>query len=72
MVMAEAASQMQIVETDRDQYLVKQEPYYRAVADEVENYQAAYQVRMPVMLKGPRVVASRVSSNTWPGSCRSR
>ena len=51
--MAEAASQMQIVETDREQYLVKQEPYYRAVADEVENYQAAYQVRMPVMLKGP-------------------
>jgi nitric oxide reductase NorQ protein len=51
--MTEAASQMQIVETDRDQYLVKQEPYYRTVADEVENYQAAYQVRMPVMLKGP-------------------
>jgi nitric oxide reductase NorQ protein len=51
--MANAASPMQIVETDRDQYLVNQEPYYRAVADEVENYQAAYQVRMPVMLKGP-------------------
>jgi nitric oxide reductase NorQ protein len=51
--MAEAASQMQIVETDREQYLVTEEPYYRAVADEVENYQAAYQVRMPVMLKGP-------------------
>jgi nitric oxide reductase NorQ protein len=44
---------MQIVETDRDQYLVKQEPYYRAVSDEVDNYEAAYQVRMPVMLKGP-------------------
>ena len=51
--MAEAASQMQIVETDREQYLVKAEPYYRATADEVDNYQAAYQVRMPVMLKGP-------------------
>lgn len=51
--MTEAASQMQIVETDRDQYLVRQEPYYRAVADEIQNYQAAYQVRMPMMLKGP-------------------
>jgi len=44
---------MQIVETDRDQYRVGQEPYYRPVADEVENYEAAYRVRMPVMLKGP-------------------
>jgi len=51
--MAEAASQMQIVETDREQYLVREEPFYRSVADEVTNYEAAYQVRMPVMLKGP-------------------
>lgn len=36
-----------------DQYLIKQEPYYRPVADEVELYSAAYQARMPVMLKGP-------------------
>jgi nitric oxide reductase NorQ protein len=34
-------------------YLVKREPYYRPVADEVELYQAAYSVRMPMMLKGP-------------------
>src|SRR6056300_859621 len=51
--MVNAASQMQIVETDRDQYLVREEPYYRTVADEVDNYEAAYRVRMPVMLKGP-------------------
>ena len=51
--MSNFASQMQIVETDRDQYRVGQEPYYRPVADEVENYEAAYRVRMPVMLKGP-------------------
>lgn len=51
--MANSVGQMQIVESDRDQYLVKKEPYYRAVADEVENYRAAYRVRMPVMLKGP-------------------
>ena len=36
-----------------EQYLVKKEPYYRPVADEVELYEAAYNVRMPVMLKGP-------------------
>ncbi len=36
-----------------DQYRVTQEPYYRPVADEVELYEAAYSVRMPMMLKGP-------------------
>jgi len=51
--MASAASKMQVVETDREQYLVRQEPFYRTVADEVTNYEAAYRVRMPVMLKGP-------------------
>jgi len=40
-------------EIDRDQYLVKQEPYYRPVHNEVDMYQAAYDARMPVMLKGP-------------------
>jgi len=44
---------MQVVDTDPGQYRVAQQPYYRAVSDEVEIYQAAYQVRMPVMLKGP-------------------
>lgn len=36
-----------------EQYLIKTEPYYRPVADEVELYQAAYAARMPMMLKGP-------------------
>lgn len=40
-------------EVNREQYLVKSEPYYYPVADEVELYEAAYSVRMPVMLKGP-------------------
>ena len=35
------------------QYKIEKEPYYRAVADEVELYEAAYSVRMPMMLKGP-------------------
>jgi nitric oxide reductase NorQ protein len=37
----------------KDQYLIKDEPYYRAVGSEIEMYQAAYDARMPVMLKGP-------------------
>ncbi|MDR6306588.1 nitric oxide reductase NorQ protein [Nitrobacter vulgaris] len=36
-----------------DAYRVAKEPYYRAVADEIELYEAAYSVRMPMMLKGP-------------------
>ncbi len=36
-----------------DQYLVSKMPYYRDVADEVDLYEAAYSVRMPMMLKGP-------------------
>lgn len=35
------------------QYFIKDEPYYRPVADEVALYEAAYSVRMPMMLKGP-------------------
>ena len=38
---------------DVDQYLIAQEPYYRSVSNEVELYEAAYNVRMPMMLKGP-------------------
>ncbi|MCK9187514.1 CbbQ/NirQ/NorQ/GpvN family protein [Acidithiobacillus sp.] len=36
-----------------EQYLIRSAPYYRTVADEVELYEAAYSVRMPMMLKGP-------------------
>jgi nitric oxide reductase NorQ protein len=36
-----------------EQFKVKSEPFYRAVSDEVELYEAAYNARMPVMLKGP-------------------
>ncbi|MEX1662289.1 CbbQ/NirQ/NorQ/GpvN family protein [uncultured Thioclava sp.] len=38
---------------DTSQFLIKTEPYYRPVGNEVEQYAAAYDVRMPVMLKGP-------------------
>lgn len=36
-----------------DQYKIGKQPYYRAVADEVDLYGSAYSVRMPMMLKGP-------------------
>ncbi|HYJ18442.1 MAG TPA: CbbQ/NirQ/NorQ/GpvN family protein [Burkholderiales bacterium] len=35
------------------QYRVDAEPYYRAVGDEIQLFEAAYAVRMPMMLKGP-------------------
>jgi nitric oxide reductase NorQ protein len=38
---------------DPNQFLIEKEPYYRSVGDEIEKYTAAYDVRMPVMLKGP-------------------
>jgi nitric oxide reductase NorQ protein len=39
--------------TDIEQYLIKEEPYYQPVTNEVELYTAAYEARMPMMLKGP-------------------
>jgi len=38
---------------DIDQYKIKQEPFYKPVGDEVALYEAAYNARMPMMLKGP-------------------
>jgi len=38
---------------DPKAYLVKTEPYYEAVGEEIPLYEAAYNVRMPMMLKGP-------------------
>jgi len=39
--------------TDKEQYKIKQEPFYQAQGDEVELYEAAYAARLPVMVKGP-------------------
>lgn len=36
-----------------DAFRIRQEPYYRALANEVELFEAAYAARLPVMLKGP-------------------
>lgn len=35
------------------QYRITEEPYYRAIGAEVQTFDAAYAVRMPMMLKGP-------------------
>jgi len=36
-----------------DQYRITDEPYYQPVSNEVDLYEAAYDARMPIMLKGP-------------------
>lgn len=36
-----------------DQYRITDEPYYMPVTNEVDLYEAAYDARMPIMLKGP-------------------
>jgi nitric oxide reductase NorQ protein len=39
--------------SNKDQYLVKTEPFYQAQGKEVALYEAAYAARLPVMVKGP-------------------
>ncbi|NJM53616.1 MAG: AAA family ATPase, partial [Blastocatellia bacterium] len=36
-----------------EKYKVANEPYYLPVAQEIELFEAAYQAKLPVMLKGP-------------------
>ena len=53
--MVEAAEQEQqhYSEYAIEEFLVRAEPYYRAVGDEMELFAAAYQQHIPVLLKGP-------------------
>ena len=39
--------------SNKEQYLVRTQPFYQAQGREVELYEAAYGARLPVMLKGP-------------------
>jgi nitric oxide reductase NorQ protein len=41
------------IKVDPKQYIIKNKPYYESVKDEVELYESAYDVRMPMMIKGP-------------------
>ncbi len=36
-----------------EEFLVRSEPYYRAIGDELELFEAAYEQHIPVLLKGP-------------------
>ena len=36
-----------------DEYLIKDEPYYQPVGEEIEIYEAAYANNLPLLLKGP-------------------
>jgi|GEM_PF-3146554 len=38
---------------DADRYLIERQPYYLSRGDEISFFQNAYDVRLPVMLKGP-------------------
>jgi nitric oxide reductase NorQ protein len=39
--------------TDINQYTIAEEPFYQAIGNEVALYEAAYEERLPVMVKGP-------------------
>lgn len=36
-----------------EEYFIEQEPYYEPIGDEIEIFRAAYQQRLPILLKGP-------------------
>jgi len=42
-----------MTDIDIEQYKVTEEPFYGATGDEIELYAAAYEARLPVMIKGP-------------------
>ena len=44
---------MSDITVDPKQYIIKKEPYYEETDSEVSLYEAAYGVRMPMILKGP-------------------
>src|ERR1700736_5891711 len=39
--------------TNLDDYRIREQPYYKPVGTEIALFEAAHQVRMPMMLKGP-------------------
>ena len=53
MVEAVEQDQLHYSEYAIEEFLVRAEPYYRPVGDEMELFAAAYQQHIPVLLKGP-------------------
>ncbi len=43
----------QEIQPDIQNYLIQEEPYYLATGDEIRLFEAAFDARLPVMLKGP-------------------
>ena len=46
-------------------YLIEKEPYYEKSKNEVEIIEAAYDARLPVMLKGPTGCGKTRYVNIW-------
>ena len=44
---------MTALELNPEEYFIEQEPYYESQGDEIGTFEAAYQNRLPVLLKGP-------------------
>ena len=44
---------MSDIAVDPQQYIINDEPYFEPVGNEIDLYEAAYNARMPMMLKGP-------------------
>jgi len=42
-----------MVDNNIDQYRITEKPFYQAQSDEVALYEAAYEARLPIMIKGP-------------------
>lgn len=57
---------------DTTQYRIQSQPFYQPTANEVALYEAAYQARLPVMVKGPQAVVNRVLWSTWHGNSTNR
>ena len=51
--MAEATAEANFKEYAIEEFLVRDEPYYRPIGDEIELFTAAYRQHIPVLLKGP-------------------
>ena len=53
MVEASSETEAHFTEYAIEEFLVRDEPYYRPIGDEIELFTAAYRQHIPVLLKGP-------------------
>ena len=44
---------MRTLTPNAEEFLVKEEPFYRSVSDEIEGFERAWNAKIPVILKGP-------------------